>query len=296
MTFFNLIITLFLFSSIAFAETVIESHYVYEVKKGDTLELISSKFGIPIKQIIKNNNIDLKQKLKPGQKININIRKIVPKVIENGVLINIADRTLYYFEDGKLKMMFPVGVGMPFWNGLTYWRTPEGKFKILGKRKNPVWHVPESIQWKMEMEGIPVKTVVPPGDDNPLGKYVLDTSMPGILIHETIFPRSVYRYSSHGCIRMLPEHMRVLFNSIKINTPGEIIYMPVKIAVSETGRVFLEVHKDAYNKFKNLSSLTKKLIEEKGVANLVDWQKINLIIKEKSGVAEDITKTEAIFK
>lgn len=284
-----LLLLLLLFPSISVADIIIGGEAVYHVVKGDTLELISAKLGVDKKNIIRDNNIDVKKILSIGQELKVNTRKIVPKIIDNGIIINIPDRMLYFFKDGNLEKAFPVGLGMPSWRGITRWRTPVGHFKITGKRKNPTWHVPKSMQWKMEMEGKPVKTVVPPGPDNPLGRFAIHTSIPSIVIHETIWPTTVYQFRSHGCIRVLPENMEKFFKEVEINTAGELIYNPVKIAVSDKGKIFMEVHKDIYGKFRDLKTEAKKLIEEKGLADKVDWQKVDVILKEKSGIPEDIT-------
>ncbi|MEW6163335.1 MAG: L,D-transpeptidase family protein [Nitrospirota bacterium] len=286
----GLLLPLFLIFVPYFPKTdiIIGGETLYVVEKGDTLQLVGAKLGVDWRYIVRETNIDTKKPLKIGQEIRINNRKIVPKVMDEGIIVNIPDRMLYYFKKGSLKA-FPVGLGMPSWRGLTRWRTPEGKFKIIDKRKNPTWHVPESMQWKMKMEGKPVKTVVPPGPDNPLGRYTIDTSIPRVVIHETIWPTTVYQFRSHGCIRVLREHIEKFFEEVEINTAGEIIYEPVKVAVSEAGRVFLEVHRDIYGKFEDLRDETKALIEKRGVSDKVDWQKVDSIIKEKSGIAEDIT-------
>jgi len=139
------------------------------------------------------------------------------------------------------------------------------------------------------MEGKPVKTIVPQGPDNPLGRFAIDTTIPGVVIHETIWPTSVYKFRSHGCIRVMSENMEKFFKNVEINSLGEIIYKPVKIAVSNEGRVFLEVHKDIYGKVKDLNVEVRGLIEKAGIADKVNWHKVDIILKERSGIAEDIT-------
>lgn len=284
----NLLVFFFLIPSVSFDNMIVGGEIDYHVVKGDTIELISAKLGVNQQRLIKDNNIEPRKPLQIGQEIRVNNRKIVPEIIEEGIIINIPDRTLYFFRNSKLETTFPVGLGMPSWRGLTQWRTPAGNFVIIDKKKNPTWYVPESMQWKMEMEGKPVKTVVPPGPDNPLGRYAVKTSIPGIVIHETIWPTSVYQFRSHGCIRVLPEIMENFFNEVEIDTPGELIYQPVKVAVSG-GRVFLEVHKDIYGMVKNLEAEAIRLMEAAGVSDKVDWDKVDMILNEKSGIAEDIT-------
>jgi L,D-transpeptidase ErfK/SrfK len=279
---------LFLVPSVSGADIIIGGETVYIIKKGDTLERIGAKLGVDWINITKENNLDAHKPLKIGQELRANTRKIVPKIIDEGIIINIPEKMLYFFKNNKLEKAFPVGLGMPSWRGITRWRTPEGKFEVIQKRKNPTWHVPESMQWKMMMEGKPVETIVPPGPDNPLGRYAIDTSIPRVIIHETIWPNTVYQFRSHGCIRVLPEHIEDFFKEVEIDTAGEIIYYPIKVAVSK-GRIFLEVHRDVYGKFKDMKSEAVNLIEKNNISNKVDWEKVNKVVSEKSGIPEDVT-------
>ena len=136
----------------------------------------------------------------------------------------------------------------------------------------------------------PVKEVVPPGPDNPLGRYALQTSLPGILIHETIWPTTIYQWRSHGCIRVLPEDMESgFYDLVDKGTSGEIIYQPVSAAVSEEGRVLLQVDKDIYRMVKSLDDVVTQEMEKRNISDKVDWIKVKNVIKQKSGVAEDVT-------
>lgn len=283
-----LLFLVILIPNLSEADMIIGGEGIYVIEKGDILELIGAKLGADWRKIVRENDIDIKKPLRIGQKLRVNNRKIVPRIVDDGMIINIPDRMLYYFKKGSFRA-FPVGLGMPSWKGITIWRTPTGKFRVIGKRRNPTWRVPKSMQWKMMMEGKPVKIIVPPDSDNPLGRYAVDTTMPKVVIHETIWPTTVYQFRSHGCIRVLPEHIEKFFDEVELKTPGEIIYSPVKVAVTEEGRVFLEVHRDIYGKFKDLKDEAKSLIEKRGVSHKVDWEKVDRVLKEKSGIAEDVT-------
>jgi L,D-transpeptidase ErfK/SrfK len=272
---------------------IIGKKQVYSVRKGDTLRLIGAKFGVNWRIVAQQNRLNPKKFLKQGQKLTINTRKIVPMIVQDGIVINIPDRTLYFFKNRKLERALPVGLGMTKLNDLVIWQTPTGKFRILAKIKDPAWHVPASIQKEMEQKGKRVKTFVPPGDDNPLGKYALKTSLPGIMIHSTIVPESIYTFSSHGCIRVFPGNMEAIFNEVSINTRGEIIYQPVKLAISDNGLILLEVHRDVYARHENLSALAKRLIKKNNLELLVDWDKVNSSLQRKAGIPEDITGSTA---
>lgn len=274
---------------ISATDIIVGDRLVYTVQKGDNLSLISARLGVSLERIVKDNNIDPKRNLKIGQKIFADTRKIVPQKIDDGIIVNIPDRMLYFFENGNIKDSFPVGLGMPSWRGKTTWRTPLGKFRITAKRQDPTWRVPPSISQKMRIEGKYVEDIVPPGPDNPLGRYALDTTIPSIVIHETIWPTSIYNFRSHGCIRVHPEKMESFFKMVKINTSGELIYTPVKIAVTGNKRILLEVHKDIYGYTKNLQANAKQLIDSKGLTGLVDWEKVGKVVHEQAGIPEDIT-------
>ena len=261
----------------------------YTIVQGDTIRLVAAKLGVSRQQIIKLNKLDEKAYLKIGQKIAYNNRKIVPQKMKNGIIVNIPDRTLYLFKQGKVAVSLPVALGVAVKTDKYDWQTPTGRFKITAKMKDPTWHVPPSIQSEMEDHGKEVITSVPPGDGNPLGKYAIKTSIPGILIHSTTKPWSIYSFASHGCIRVYPEQMEEFFKEVKVNTLGEIIYKPVKLAVTDEGRVFLEVHRDVYSKTGGLAVEAKRLIEKNKLAEQVDWKKVDAMVLRKSGIAEDIT-------
>jgi L,D-transpeptidase ErfK/SrfK len=290
----NLIAALCLFLLIpapAFAAVITGSETVYRVAEGDSLLLISAKLGVDMTTITNVNKLAPTSFLQPGQELRLNTRKIAPKTVDNGIVVDIPGRMLYYFKAGKLEMSFPIGLGMPQWRGIPRWHTPTGPFTITGKEQDPVWYVPESIQWQMQIQGKPVLTKVPPGPDNPLGRYVLYTSIKGIAIHETIWPTTVYRFRSHGCIRVLSKNIERFYNEVEVGTHGELVYAPVKVAVTDEGKVFLEVDPDAYRKVKHMMDEVIKRFDESGVADRVDWDKVERIMHDQSGNAEDITES-----
>lgn len=261
----------------------------YTVVKGDTLRLVAAKLGVSRQHLIRMNSLDAKATLKAGQSLKYNNRKIIPQRVREGIIVNIPDRTLYYFQKGKLVKSLPVALGTSTKNEKYDWQTPTGKFKIVAKQKDPTWYVPPSIQSEMEEGGKEVIISIPPGPDNPLGKYAIKTSIPGILIHSTTKPWSIYSFASHGCIRVYPDHMEEFFKEVRVNTPGEIIYKPVKLAVTEEGRIFLEVHNDVYGKNIVLAAEARKLVEKSRLGERIDWKKFNHVLKQKSGIAEDIS-------
>jgi lipoprotein-anchoring transpeptidase ErfK/SrfK len=271
------------------SDRIVGSKGVYTVVKSDTIRLVSAKLGVTQQHLRSQNGLNAKAYLKVGQKLAYNNRKIIPQQVKNGIIINIPDRTLYYFQQGVLVTSLPVALGSVVKNEKYIWQTPVGKFKITGKVKDPTWTVPPSIQTEMEEKGKEVVTTVPPGPENPLGKFAIKTSIPGILIHSTTKPSSIYSFSSHGCIRLSPDQMEEFYPKIKVNTRGEIVYKPVKLAVTDNGRVYLEVHNDVYKKSAGLVEEARKLVEKQKLSALVNWEKLKSVVQQKRGIAEDIS-------
>jgi len=266
----------------------------YTVVKNDSLRLVAAKLGVNLRRLAAMNRLSPKDQLKVGQVLRYNNQRIIPpSKLKHGIVINIPDRMLYYFEKGQLTYATAVALGTPTKMDDIPWHTPTGKFRIVNKAKDPTWTVPPSIQEEMRREGKEVITSVPPGTDNPLGKYAMKTSLPGILIHSTSKPWSIYTYASHGCIRVHPDRMEELFKVVRVNTPGEIIYQPVKVATTEQGRIFLEVHGDIYAKTKGIEREAKALLQTLNISDKVDWQKVRQAISRKAGVAEDVTLSSA---
>ena len=263
----------------------------YAVLKGDTLRMVAAKLGVSRTQLATMNGLKQQDTLKPGKILRYNNQRIIPTHrLRDGIVINIPDRMLYLYQQGSLTFSTAVALGTPTKTKQFVWQTPTGKFKIVNKAKDPTWTVPPSIKEEMRLEGKEIITSIPPGPTNPLGKYAMKTSLPGILIHSTTKPWSIYTYASHGCIRVFPQRMEELFKLVKTNTPGEIIYKPVKLAVTDDGKILLEAHGDIYGKTKGLASEAQALIRAQKLDSKVDWEKVKRVISRKAGVAEEITR------
>lgn len=265
---------------------VIEEDLTYTAVKGDYLEKIAGINGVALKGLLKQNPQE-KKYIYPGDVFRVTRRTIVPEKTSDGIIVNVPDRTLYLFTEGKLVAHYPVALGMPTW------RTPLGEFSVTGKRKNPTWHVPKDIQAEYEEKGKPVPSVVRPGPDNPLGRFEVKLSIPQVLIHETIWPESIYTFRSHGCIRLKPGDAEKFFESVNKGNTGAIIYEPVKLAVTGAGRVFLEVHPDVYGLAGDPMGEAKKQIESSAISDKVDWAKVGEVVKLKEGIATDVTTSAA---
>jgi len=61
------------------------------------------------------------------------------------------------------------------------------------------------------------------------------------------------------------------------------------VAVSEEGRIFLQVDRDIYKMVKSLDEEARGQIEKRGLSEKVDWTKVENVLKAKSGIAEDVS-------
>ncbi len=259
----------------------------YRTRNGDSLYAIAGRLGQRWEYLARTNDLQPPFALSIGKTLQINNRHIFPQSsVSEGLLLNLPGHMIYLFANGTLVKRFPVAIGRPDW------QTPNGTFTIMGKFKNPTWTVPQSIQEEMQKEGRLVVEKVPPGPDNPLGKYWLPLSAAGYGIHSTIWPESIGHSTSHGCIRMLPEDIGELFPYIKPGTPISIIYEPIKLAQTPDKKIFLEVHPNVYQKQLSYWNHAQALAQKQGLTAQVDWAKVAGVLAEQNGVAEEITKTK----
>lgn len=266
------------------ATELIQKTIEYRVVRGDYGEIIAGKLGMDWSAIARENSLDPDAPLSVGQVLKLNFMRIVPDRIEDGIVINIPDRTLYRFERGRLKDYYFIAAGKPTW------QTPVGEFFLKGKAKEPTWFVPPSIRKEMEDEGKDVLVEVPPGPDNPLGKYWLQLSIKGVGLHGTNSPQSIYKFRSHGCIRLRPEVAELLFKELPIGTKGKIVYRPVKVFRTTQGRVFVEAYRDFYKKGIPYEGEARRLLAEIDALEEVDWEKVKAAIGKKDGAVRDVTK------
>ena len=168
-----------------------------------------------------------------GTRVTIPAQWILPEAPREGLVLNIPEMRLYYYLPGSRVMTFPLGVGV---DGQ---ETPAGLYRIGQKRTDPVWYVPVSIQAEMEH---PRKTV-PPGPDNPLGKYWMRLSHTTYGIHGTNNPWAIGRRVTHGCIRLYPEDIAFLYPRVPKDTPVRVTYQHAKVGVRD-GKAYFQIYRD----------------------------------------------------
>lgn len=262
--------------------SLVGSQFTYTVRRGDSLTRVGARFGIDAAVLAALNGLKPRALLKPGQRLLVDNRHVVPTGVADGILINIPQRMLFLFKNGELAGHYPVAVGRPDWQTLI------GHFTVLSKEKDKVWIVPQSIQEEMRREGKPVKKRVPPGPKNPLGRYWLRIA-PNCGIHGTIFPASIYTFQTHGCVRLLPDDIHALYDQVSVGTAIEIIYEPVLLARLPDGAVFLEVHPDVYQRSDDPAGTVERAAAGGNVPrSVLDWNRVEAVIEEERGSAQEV--------
>lgn len=266
------------------SEQVVGQEFTYTLGEGDSLAGLGARFGVSVDLLAANNNLSPSWLPKIGQPLLVDNRHIVAKGLGDGIIINIPQRMLFHFRDGRLIRHFPVGLGRPDRP------TPTGPFKIVAKVENPTWYVPRSIQEEMRREGQVVKTCVPPGPDNPLGKHWLGLSIPRYGIHGTNDPTSIYQFHLYGCVLTHNDDIAQLFDDVALGTAGILVYR--RLLIARVGdRVFLEIHRDIYQRQPSVQEQFEATVKIFHLESMIDRGLARDLIRKQDGIARDITRT-----
>jgi L,D-transpeptidase ErfK/SrfK len=149
-----------------------------------------------------------------------------------------------------------------------------------------------SIQREMEQQGKPVITRMEPSAANPLGRHWIGLSLPGLGIHGTNAPSSIYSFASHGCIRMHPDDVADLFQRVEVGATGVLVYQPIIVAVID-GRVWIEAHPDAYRRAPDAAGRVRAAVEQAGLGPHTNWALVDEVLRQRRGRAVDVTMEDA---
>jgi L,D-transpeptidase ErfK/SrfK len=262
----------------------VQTTYTHE---GDSFVTLSDKYNVGYHELREANpGVELWTP-HTGTKVVIPTRFILPAGKRNGIVINISELRLYFFAPTmNLVATYPIGIGK------MNWLTPTGTTTVVKKVKDPGWTVPDSIWESQAARGNILPRYVPPGPDNPLGKYALRLGISGYLIHGTNSPSGIGMRVSHGCIRMNPEDIEELFTMVSAGTPVRIVHNNYDLGW-ENSKLLLEVRKPL-SEFRKPKALLKKEIIQAIYSYtgqqwaIVDWAAVDRAIDETRGVPEVI--------
>ncbi len=276
--------------SLAGQQTVVGNCRSYRVKAGETFLDIARAEDLGYNELVAANP-DVDPWVPPaGAELVLPTEWVLPRGDYEGIVLNIPEMRLYYYipsprSGGRSSMVvtYPVGLGRKDW------QTPQGKFRVRGKTRNPAWVIPESIKEERFREEGKTEDVIPGGDpENPLGNYRLELTIPSYAIHGTNKNWGVGMEVSHGCVRMYPEDIEGFFPLVPIGTPGQFAYQPVKVGLRR-GRVVVEVHPDVYGVSPWPWMLAQQVVKDAGLDRYVDRRRLEAAVAIASGVPTDVS-------
>lgn len=280
-----------------------------------TLLDIARQQGIGQEEILNANPGVDRWLPKVGSEIIIPGKRLLPDGARTGIVINLPEYRLYYFPQPAEKkappraakrssapkakatagprevLTFPISVGR------MDWQTPLGMTRVASKQKDPSWTPPASIRAEHAADGEELPQVVPPGPDNPLGAYALRLGIAGYLIHGTDKQFGVGMRVTHGCMRLLPEHIEALFKLTPVGTTVRLMNQPIKLGWGADG-LYLEAHpplEEDENAPEVLIDQTLAQIRDKLALRpdlTVDELAVATAIVDKSGIPVLITRPE----
>ncbi|MCK4911114.1 MAG: L,D-transpeptidase family protein [Thermodesulfovibrionales bacterium] len=247
----------------------------YEAGSEETLLEVAVKYGVGYNEIADANpGIDPWVPYE-GERVVIPTRWVLPEGPREGIVVNLAEMRLYFFgslNGRKVVSAYPIGVG------LEGSETPVGIYSIGVKLEDPSWFVP--VEFRRDNPKLP--RVMPPGQDNPLGKFAMSLSGTQFLIHGTNSPFGIGRQVSHGCIRLYPRDIRELYSLSPPGTEVRVVYEPVKVGLYG-GEVVVEVHSDYLGRNGSLMGEAEKALKKRGLAGRVDRRLLEKAVRESRG-------------
>lgn len=206
---------------------------------GHPLEDIAAQYKIGLLAMLEANPGTDPLLPKAGSVLTIPTQMLLPDTPREGIVINLAELRLYYFPKGEDRVIvYPIGIGQLGRN------TPVMVTKIIAKQANPTWTPTANIRKHYKEQGIDLPAVVPAGPDNPMGLFALRLAQGGgvYLIHGTNANFGIGMRVSSGCIRLRPDDIQTLFNTVPVGTRVQVINDPIKVALEPDGKRYVEVH------------------------------------------------------
>ncbi len=258
----------------------------HTIVKDETLPELAWKYNVGFVELQAANPEMDAWLPKEGEEITIPTRIVLPDAPHEGIVVNLGEMRLYYFEtSGKAPLSYPIGIGR---EGLN---TPSLSSTVSRKVEGPTWRPTP----RMRQLDPSLPEVFPPGEDNPLGTHALYIGTTEYRIHGTAKPLGVGRRVSSGCIRMYPENIITMYNKTAVGTKVTIVNQPIKMAWNKDV-LYLEAHPSAkqadeiefsgkLSSFEWPEGLIEKIrSESKGKNKKIDWKKVRQVVTQRRGV------------
>ncbi|HEY9723819.1 MAG TPA: L,D-transpeptidase [Oscillatoriaceae cyanobacterium] len=253
----------------------------YVVHRGDSTSAIAFWYRVNPVRVLPQK--PARRGLYAGERLTVDTRRIDPRFRPDmaGVVVNIPEAEVYLVDPhGRLTHTYPVAVSVGDK------QDPLGDTHVVCKVKDPAWVVPASIQAEERKAGEPIKTVVSPGPDDPLGPRYMGFWDGTFGLHGTNEPYSIKHYVSHGCVRFLPHDIKDLYGRVEVGTPVHVVYQPVLLA-ADAHHVWLSVYPDIYKLDYPFEAAVRYLAERAGVSSRLNWQTVKKAIAQHNGIVVD---------
>lgn len=268
----------------------------YQVVSGtETLLDVARRYNVGYNEIVAANPGINPWLPGDGRRIVIPSQFILPSKPWEGIVVNLPEMRLYYFPPTTQFSDRRV-ITMPLSIGKINWSTPAGNYRVKEKIKHPSWSVPESVIAENGLERYGNRRIIPPLDEeNPLGSYAILLNEPGYLIHGTNKPYSIGMRVSHGCLRLYPEDIAVLFDYIERGMPVRIINQPHKVG-KRKNTIYVETHKvlaeDVDRHGTNISPIVSEMVRRVSGTKVPDdiWRHLDRVISDASGLPTPLLK------
>ncbi|EBH9039680.1 TPA: L,D-transpeptidase family protein [Salmonella enterica] len=208
---------------------------------GGSLEAIAKKYNVGFLALLQANPGIDPYVPRAGSVLTIPLQTLLPDAPREGIVINLAELRLYYYQPGKTTVtVYPIGIGQLGGDTLT----PTMVTTISDKRANPTWTPTANIRARYKAQGIDLPAVVPAGPDNPMGHHAIRLAAYGgvYLLHGTNADFGIGMRVSSGCIRLRDGDIETLFRQVTPGTKVNIINTPIKASVEPGGVRLVEVH------------------------------------------------------
>jgi L,D-transpeptidase ErfK/SrfK len=243
------------------------------VGKEDTLPDIARRFNVGYEEIVRANPGVDPWLPGEGREVVVPTQFVLPDAPRVGVVVNVAAMRLFYYPKPKQKgdpqevVTHPIGIGK------VGWQTPEGVTKIVSRTKDPTWTPPVSVRREHLKNGEKLPARVPPGPDNPLGAHMFRLGWPSYLVHGTNKPYGVGMRSSHGCVRLYPEDIEQLFESVPIGTQVRVVNQPYLVGW-QGERLYVQAYGPLEDDKRDWEHGPKSLLKKSAKSKSPLWQKI----------------------
>lgn len=256
----------------------------------DTLIDIAREFSLGQDEIVMANPKVDRWLPGEGKEVLVPRRFILPEAPRIGIVVNIPEMRLYYYPDAGAKTPATRVITYPISIGRMDWRTPLGATKVVSKVRDPSWRPPATIKAEHAKDGDFLPDVVPPGPNNPLGRYAMKLGVPGYLIHGTGVDKAygIGMRVTHGCIRMYPEDIEKLFPMVGVGAAVRLVNQPIKLGwVGDD--LYIEVSQpldEDRMSYQQLLASALTQIEKKTAKRpvSVDGEALKTALKEPSGI------------